>query len=74
MLPVWNVTLMPIFRLLILKMSTETDIYKRISAIETEDEYMDMQDERWTALGIYQKVWKIFWSSPESVRWPISAM
>lgn len=50
------------------------DIYKRISAIETEDEYMDMQDELLDRFGDIPKVWKIFWSSPESVRWPISAM
>ena len=34
------------------------DIYKRISAIETEDEYMDMQDELLDRFGYTKKCGK----------------
>ena len=46
MLPVWNVILDAYIPAAYIKNEYQKlDIYKRISAIETEDEYMDMQDE-----------------------------
>ncbi len=35
------------------------DIYKRISAIETEEEYMDMQDELMDRFGDIPPAWTI---------------
>ena len=60
MKPRWTAILTPTFPASYIKNEYQKlDIYKRISGIESEEEYMDMQDELIDASERYRGRWKI---------------